>query len=74
LRIVLPWGTALERVRSERLAAGIEGAVVPARMPPRRTGRLFGAARVVVGVDTARPSAVAAGAPVLALLAPRIRR
>lgn len=71
LRIVLPWGTAVERERSERLAAGIEGAVVPARMPPGELAGLFAHARVVVGVDTGLAHlAVAVGAPTLALFGP----
>jgi heptosyltransferase-1 len=71
LRIVLPWGTPLERERSERLATGIEGAVVPARMAPRELAGLFAAAQVVVGVDTGLLHlAVAAGAPALALFGP----
>ena len=71
LRIVLPWGTPLERERSERLATGIDGAVVPARMAPRELAGLFAAAQVVVGVDTGLLHlAVAAGAPALALFGP----
>ena len=70
-RIVLPWGTPIERERSERLASGIDGAVVPARMAPGELAGLFAAARVVVGVDTGLLHlAVAAGAPALALFGP----
>jgi heptosyltransferase-1 len=52
LRIVLPWGNARERERSERLAAAIPGARVPAREPLDKVARLMAGARVVVGVDT----------------------
>jgi heptosyltransferase I len=71
LRIVLPWGTRLERERSERLATGIDGAMVPARMAPRELAGLFAAAQMVIGVDTGLVHlAVAAGAPALALFGP----
>jgi heptosyltransferase I len=71
LRIVLPWGMPLERERSERLATGIDGAVVPARMAPQELAGLFGAARMVVGVDTGLMHlAVATGTPALALFGP----
>lgn len=71
LRIVLPWGTPLERERSERLAAGIDGAVVPARMAPRELAGLFAGARMVAGVDTGLLHlAAAAGAPALAIFGP----
>ena len=52
LRIVLPWGNARERERSERLAAAIPGARIPAREPLDKVARLMAGARVVVGVDT----------------------
>ena len=71
LRIILPWGTPLERERSERLAAGIAGAIVPARMAPRELAILFSTARIVVGVDTGLLHlAVATGARALALFGP----
>jgi heptosyltransferase-1 len=71
LRIVLPWGTPLERERSERLAIGIDCAVIPARMTPHALASLFAAARMVIGVDTGLLHlAVAAGAPALALFGP----
>ena len=67
----LPWGTPGERERSDRLAAGIAGAIVPARMAPRELAGLFAGARMVVGVDTGLVHlAVAAGAPALALFGP----
>jgi heptosyltransferase-1 len=68
LRIVLPWGTPLERERSERLAKGNDSAAVPARMTPQELAGLFAAAQMVIGVDTGLLHlAVAAGAPAVAL-------
>jgi len=68
---VLPWGSPTERERGERLAAGIAGAEVPARMAPAALAALFATARVVIGVDTGLVHlAVAAGAPTLALFGP----
>ncbi|MGH8739132.1 MAG: lipopolysaccharide heptosyltransferase I, partial [Burkholderiales bacterium] len=52
VRAVLPWGSAPERVRGERLASMVEGAQVPARMDLARLARLMRGARGVVGVDT----------------------
>ena len=52
LDCVLPWGDAAERVRSERLAAAIPRAVVPARMALREACGLIGHAQCVIGVDT----------------------
>lgn len=52
LELVLPWGTEDERLRSERLAAALPGARVPARAPLDQVARLIGGASLVVGVDT----------------------
>jgi heptosyltransferase-1 len=52
LRVMLPWGSDAERVRSERLSQAIEGSVVPPRTPLDETARLIGQAALVVGVDT----------------------
>ena len=49
LRIVLPWGNAMERERSERLAAAATGSVVPQRMLPEELAGLFAGASFVVG-------------------------
>jgi heptosyltransferase-1 len=49
---VLPWGSAEERARCERLARGIEGARVPPRLDLADLARLMRRARCVVGVDT----------------------
>ena len=68
LRILLPWGNAAERQRSERLAAGMPGAEVPGRMAPGALSRLFGETRFVVGVDTGLVHLAAASrAPTVAL-------
>jgi heptosyltransferase-1 len=52
LKIVLPWGSDAERVRSERLAAAIPGASSPSRLPLVELAALLARARCVVGVDT----------------------
>jgi heptosyltransferase I len=49
---VLPWGNAVERERSARLALQIPGAVVPERMELPLLAALLAQARVVVGTDT----------------------
>jgi heptosyltransferase-1 len=49
---VLPWGSADERARSERLAAALSRAVVPPRMSIEEAAGLVGHAAAVVGVDT----------------------
>jgi heptosyltransferase-1 len=49
---VLPWGSADERARSERLAAASSRAVVPPRMSIEEAAGLIGHAAAVVGVDT----------------------
>lgn len=68
LAIVLPWGSADERIRSERLAAGVRGAVVPPRQPLTSLATLLAHAEIVVGVDTGLTHfAAALGAPTLAL-------
>lgn len=52
VRSVLPWGSAAERARCERLAGMVEGAQVPPRMDIADLARLLRGARAVVGVDT----------------------
>jgi len=52
LEVVLPGGTDSERARSERIAAEVPGARVPARVPLDRLAKLLSGARCVVGVDT----------------------
>ena len=52
LAIVLPWGSDDERLRSDRLAAGVTGACVPPRQGLAALAGLLGRAALVVGVDT----------------------
>jgi heptosyltransferase-1 len=50
--IVLPWGSAAERVRAKRIASGIARASVPDREPLDAVARMIAGASFVVGVDT----------------------
>jgi heptosyltransferase-1 len=52
LRVVLPWGTDVERARAARIAATLAQAQVPRRMTIEQLARLFARAEVVVGADT----------------------
>jgi len=52
VEVVLPWGTDNERARSERIAAAVPSARVPARAPLDQVAKLLSDARCVVGVDT----------------------
>ena len=52
LPAVLPWGSAAERERAERVARGIGQAVVPPRMAIDALAELLSNARGVVGLDT----------------------
>ncbi len=68
LRSVLPYGNANERRRSERLAARIRGAQVPAALGLQPLAELLRNARIVVGVDTGLTHlAVALGRPTIGL-------
>jgi heptosyltransferase-1 len=68
LEVVLPWGNADERARSERLAATIPGARVPDLKPILEVGKLIAGAKLVVGVDTGfLHIAAALGIPVVAV-------
>jgi len=49
---VLPWGSAEEKSRAERIAAAAGRAQVPPRMALEELGRLFAGARAVIGLDT----------------------
>ncbi|MDP2804868.1 MAG: lipopolysaccharide heptosyltransferase I [Gallionellaceae bacterium] len=51
-QLVLPWGSAKEQVRSERLAASIPSAISPPRLALTEAAALLGHARAVIGVDT----------------------
>lgn len=50
--LVLPWGSASERLRSDSIAARVPRARVPQRRPLDEVARLIAGARLVVGVDT----------------------
>ena len=50
--VLLPWGTEAERLRSERLAAGIPRSRVIDRQPLDHVARVIAGAAIVVGVDT----------------------
>lgn len=51
-RVVLPWGSEAERVRSERIAAAVPGARVPPRTGIAALASGLARARAVIGVDT----------------------
>jgi len=68
LTVLLPWGDEGERARSERLAAGIPGAAVPARRTLPELAALLCRAEIVCGVDTGLVHLAAAlGAPTVSL-------
>jgi len=68
LTLVLPWGNASERARSERLAAALPNARVPALAPLDQVARLIAGAQFVVGVDTGLLHVAAAlGVPLVAI-------
>ena len=64
----LLWGTDMERVRSERIAAVIPGALVEERKPLDQVAALIAGAQFVVGVDTGLLHLAAAlGVPLVAI-------
>ena len=66
--VLLPWGDAGERARSERLAAAAPAAVVPQHQGLPAMAGLLARAELVVGVDTGLVHLAAAlGTPTLAL-------
>jgi heptosyltransferase-1 len=70
LDLVLPWGTVIEKARSERLAAALPRACVPERTPLDGVARLIASAEFVVGVDTGLLHLAAAlGVPLVAIFA-----
>jgi heptosyltransferase-1 len=70
VEVVLPWGTAAERARSEHIAAALQAARVPERAPLDAVAKLIGGARYVVGVDTGLLHLAAAlGVPLVAIFA-----
>ena len=52
LPVVLPWGSAAERERADRVASGIGQAVVPQRMAIGALAELLSHAKAVVGLDS----------------------
>jgi len=52
VELVLPWGSEVERVRSENIARQVQGARVPKRVPLDQVAKLISGAQFVVGVDT----------------------
>lgn len=52
VRALLPWGSAEEKARAERIAAGVRGALVPRRMSVAELARVLARAHSVAGVDT----------------------
>jgi heptosyltransferase-1 len=68
--LVLPWGTPVERARSERIAAAVPRAQVGERAPLDKVARLIAGAEFVVGVDTGLMHLAAAlGVPLVAIFA-----
>ena len=68
LPVVLPWGSAEERGRAERIARGVRDALVPERMTLEALARVLAAAKNVVGLDSGLSHLAAAfGAPVVAI-------
>jgi heptosyltransferase-1 len=65
---VLPWGNATEEARSARLAANIDGAVVPPWLSLAGVTALLARATLAVGVDTGFTHLAAAlGTPTIAI-------
>ena len=66
--LVLPWGDAAERARSERIAHALPGAIVPPALGIPAVASLLAGAQAVIGVDTGLSHLAAAlGRPVVAL-------
>jgi heptosyltransferase-1 len=64
---VLPWGSAEERLRAQRIAAAIGGSVLP-RQSLEELAKVFVSARAVVGLDTGLTHfAAALGAPTVGI-------
>jgi heptosyltransferase I len=65
---VLPWGSAAERDRSERIAARLPGATVPPALRLDEAAALLARAQAVIGVDTGLTHLAAAlGAPTIGI-------
>ena len=66
--LVLPWGSDLDRSRSERIATHVQNASVPERAPLDQVAKLIAGAQYVVGVDTGLVHLAAAfGVPLVAI-------
>jgi lipopolysaccharide heptosyltransferase I len=69
-KLLLPWGSEAERIRSERIAAAVPGASVSERAPIDVVAKLIAGAQYVVGVDTGLMHLAAAfGVPLVAIFA-----
>jgi heptosyltransferase I len=67
-RVLLPWGDAHERERSERLASTATNAIVPQHLTLPELATLARSAEIVVGVDTGLTHLAAAlGTPTVAI-------
>jgi len=70
LRIVLPWASTDEHLRSSRLAQLIPKSMVPPRLGLDKVAALLGGSRLVVGVDTGLTHLAAAlAAPTVGIFA-----
>jgi heptosyltransferase I len=68
VELVLPWGSEAERLRSERIAAQVQGARIPDRAALDQVAKLIAGAQYVVGVDTGLMHLAAAlGVPLAAI-------
>src|SRR5262245_17443138 len=68
LTLMLPWGSASERARSDQIADAVKNAQVPERRPLDRVARLVAGASFVIGVDTGLLHLAAAlGVPLVAI-------
>ncbi len=66
--VVLPWGTAAERRRSDEMTAALGCGEVPERKPLDQVAALIAGAAVVIGVDTGLLHVAAAlGVPLVAI-------
>jgi heptosyltransferase-1 len=66
--LLLPWGTAAERARSEQIAATVPGARIPERQRLDDVARLIAGAAFALGVDTGLLHLAAAlGVPLVAI-------
>ena len=68
MRIVLPWGSDQEKVRSERLRLAIPGAICPPSIKLDEAAAMLGQAHAVIGVDTGLSHLAAAlGVPTIGI-------